>query len=144
MEFALNAFWVLVGFVSFLLWWPRESRARTSRRNRYDSLCRVATLACALVFLFPVISLTDDLHPEPFVVEEGNFSRRALRGKGHHHASLISHPPAPPPVYMVLPDLFSFRSVVIGSISPIDTIAPTAVLVRPSEGRAPPYAFFQS
>jgi hypothetical protein len=78
------------------------------------------------------------------VVEEGNFSRRALRGKGHHHASLISHPPPPPPVYMVLPDLFSFRSVVIGSISPIDTIAPTVVLVRPSEGRAPPYAFFQS
>ncbi|HXW13958.1 MAG TPA: hypothetical protein VEN79_05560 [Terriglobia bacterium] len=43
---------------------------------------RIISLACALVFVFPVISLTDDLHAAQVVMEDSNSVKRISKSSG--------------------------------------------------------------
>src|SRR5690348_10410303 len=71
MEVGLNLFWLLLALAGFCVWqWrgPRPGRARRSR----GPVRRLLTLACALAVLFPVISLTDDLHGEQLAIDDSS------------------------------------------------------------------------
>jgi hypothetical protein len=98
MEFAFNAFWGLVALASFWLWRPQAARAWGRCQHHYGPIFRVATLACALVVLFPVISLTDDLHGEQPLAEDSSAPLRILKrwtgDAGSSNSQKFSSPPA--------------------------------------------------
>jgi len=73
MEVVLNTFWLLVAIGAFLFWRPEKPRGGHAGRHYSRSLATVA-LGCALVLLFPVISLTDDLHAEQAAMEDSSRS----------------------------------------------------------------------
>jgi hypothetical protein len=53
-----------------------------------------AAMVCFLALLFPVISLTDDLHPETAVVDAASGKRNAIliaASASHVHSSTITH-----------------------------------------------------
>ena len=74
MELLLNLFWLTVALLTVGLWW-RDARAVGSQR-RGQRLSQFVVLSCGLVLLFPVVSVTDDLHPLRPEMEESNRSKK--------------------------------------------------------------------
>ena len=71
MEILLNVVWVLVAIVAFRVWSPGTDTGRPVKGN-YNQLFGILALVCALALLFPVISLTDDLHTEQAALEDSS------------------------------------------------------------------------
>lgn len=137
MELVLNAFWFVLALASFGLWWRRGLRCGPGYGARFHGL---VALCCVLFILFPAISMTDDLHADLLVMEEANFSRRGLRGCGHHLRAVTSDVDAPPIACDLTTEVLTFRFVVVGHVLDVDGRPYTGFVVCPSAGRAPPSA----
>lgn len=136
MELALNLVWVCVAIAGILamaaMLKGAASDGPTSTRQKTVAMC------CALVILFFVISMTDDLHGEAILFEEKKPSRVLLEAAN----------PAPPSIVQAVPFVFLLRvsytrlTVDLPALRrPIDpsrvlVVAPT--LFESIDGRAPP------
>lgn len=131
MELILNLGWLLLAVAGCHLWWPRQRRAGAESARRFSGL---VALGCALVVLFPVISVTDDLHAEQAVMEDSSARLSKIRGSTPSAPSagqtfpalttaLPSHPPDP--------------GRVVGRLLVRET-SPRVGAVSPRFGRAPP------
>lgn len=104
MEATLNLLWLVIALAAVWLWRFRWS---VSRQDRKHSLkIEAVAMVCVLALLFPVISLTDDLHPETVAVDAASGKRNACliaAGAGHvratslgpgthHTVSIVSRP----------------------------------------------------
>ncbi len=138
MELLLNLFWLLVALASFCVWRVRWSRAGSGRGERGASLRSAISLGCALLVLFPVISLTDDLHAVPAIAEETRSPRRLLQNFKGSQADPDPDNQVAPFANTVLPILFSVASVVVGRLAPLDAPSPQMAPEQTSQGRAPP------
>jgi hypothetical protein len=67
METILNLIWLAITAAAIWLWRFRWLVSRQNPRARVFQ--EVVAIGCALALLFPVISLTDDLHPEIVAVD---------------------------------------------------------------------------
>lgn len=76
MELSLNAVWLLLALSGLFLCAKHQVVSRKSRRDFVRALL-ASSILC--VFLFPVISATDDLHPPTALIEESN-SRKSIAG----------------------------------------------------------------
>lgn len=85
--------------------------------------------------------MTDDLHVDLLVMEEATFSRRGLRGGGHHSRVVTSDLSAPAIPSDLTVQVFTFRFIVVGQVLCADGHSYTGFLVCPSAGRAPPVNF---
>ena len=75
METILNLVWLGVTVTSIWLW---RFRWAASRRNpTHSTRMEAVAMVCVLALLFPVISLTDDLHPETVAVDAASGKRNA-------------------------------------------------------------------
>lgn len=74
MEIFLNIFWVLITLAGVIAW--RTRWARQTRLRRHAAWREWSAFVCAMVLLFFVVSLTDDLHAELMLLEECSTSRR--------------------------------------------------------------------
>jgi hypothetical protein len=77
MELLLNLLWLMLAVPAVWLLRRDPTCARSSRCR--SGLCPAVLLGCILVLLFPVISVTDDLHAMRPEMEESSPSRRAIR-----------------------------------------------------------------
>src|ERR1700752_2042144 len=97
METILNLIWLAVTVATVWLWRFRWSVAR--RNPLHSTRMEAVAMVCVLALLFPVISLTDDLHPETVAVDAASGKRNACLiaaggtpgrapslGSGTHHA----------------------------------------------------------
>jgi hypothetical protein len=67
MEAILNLIWLAITLGAIWLW---RFRWAASRRNpRHNVRLEAVAMVCIVALLFPVISLTDDLHPEVVPVD---------------------------------------------------------------------------
>ena len=85
LELLLNLCWLLLFAPAFCLW----------VRRRSGSLQSVITLVCLLSLLFPVISVTDDLHAMRQEMEESSPGKRMLKQAGTHAVGAGSFNPQP-------------------------------------------------
>src|SRR5271168_1860660 len=77
METVLNLIWLMVAIAGVWVWrfrWAAEHRNSTKWAPN-----ECVAMLCALALLFPVISLSDDLHPEILAVD----SVSGKRSGGH-------------------------------------------------------------
>lgn len=125
MELLLNLVWAVVAgtaIATFLLSVPNR---------RKEFLLAVCALCCALLLLFPTISVSDDLHFHAFVSEDSNPNKR-LAGAGliniEHFAT----------IFLVLGALLACLFRVIGLFRAAAVPSPTLLIERPVLGRAPP------
>ena len=86
MELFLNTLWVVIAVASLCVWRTRWAGQR--REREHASWRQWTAFVCALVLLFFMVSLTDDLHSELVVFEECSASRR--------HAACQACPPHAP------------------------------------------------
>ncbi len=75
METFLNLVWLAVTVAAVWLWRFRWSVSRPN--PRHSTRMEAVAMVCVLALLFPVISLTDDLHPETAVVDAASGKRNA-------------------------------------------------------------------
>ena len=131
MEIGLNFLWLLLAVAAFLVW-GREA-ARPSTRPH---ALKLAALGCALALLFPVISVTDDLHAQQAVMEDSNPSKRTLQAASHApiHVPKLGHPLiAEAGLVVSLPVL-----MVLGNITSAFLATPSFFAADSHRGRAPP------
>ncbi len=134
MEVLLNATWLLVAIAAFLLWYPREHSGARANREKNQNFALLA-LSVALILLFPVISLTDDLHAEQAAMEDS--SRSVIKARNMVQACLragSSSMAVVPPAPFSIAGLYLFS----GLAAPVETRLLCLTLVSTHEGRAPP------
>src|SRR5215472_1173999 len=86
-ELALNLVWLVLATASFLLWGiPALSFPR-----RNSNFAAATALICILCFLFPVISISDDLNSNPALCETSK-SKKSLSTDDMTDARLLSQP----------------------------------------------------
>lgn len=133
MELLLNIFWITFALLTVGLWWRDALAARTQRCCR---LSQFVVLVCGLILLFPVISVTDDLHPLRPEMEESNRSRKikGIADKSSPHPGVFGPLPAqvdgsfwPTP-----------RSRVWGTVLTEESQIPNSPDLRDCACRAPP------
>jgi hypothetical protein len=64
-ELALNLVWLVLAALSLLLW----GISAFSMQRRNSNFAAATALVCILCFLFPVISISDDLNSNPALCE---------------------------------------------------------------------------
>ncbi len=135
MELALNLVWVCVAIVGIGLLCRSLSRAADRPASNWR---KIVAMCCALIILFFVISMTDDLHDQEIVVEE-NKSSRIVPVPGISALSAAGH--AISAVFLVLSVLTSFAPALPSARRPLDqpkVISTAMILCDRLYGRAPP------
>jgi hypothetical protein len=77
MELLLNLLWLMLALPAVLIWRQDLTSARISGR-----FCRSRSfllLSCLLALLFPIVSVTDDLHATRAEMEESSPSKRVVK-----------------------------------------------------------------
>jgi hypothetical protein len=98
MELALNLIWVCVALSGCALLAVNLSRASGRPAGRPSNQQKIIAMSCALIILFFVISMTDDLHDQEILVEESK-SLRVMTGTGS--ASLTTAHSATIPAFLL-------------------------------------------
>jgi hypothetical protein len=75
MELTLNLVWVCVAIAGILAQIVMLSRAAAPADRQRSDWRKVVAMVCALVILFFVISMTDDLHDQALLLEERKLSQ---------------------------------------------------------------------
>jgi hypothetical protein len=139
MELFLNILWVLIALCGVMVWhtqWVKQSRFR-----RYDSWREWTAFICAMVLLFFVVSLTDDLHAELLWIEECSTSRRHAACLTCAHHSSYNDRDSVTHVCAILPAGPSALSFAfISSVIAVPESLPLRLNRNRKLGRAPPDA----
>lgn len=139
MELTLNLVWVCVAIVGILA--QMAMLARGSASNRQMGYFRkIIAMGCALVILFFVISMTDDLHGQEILIEEKRISKVAAGTK-------TAAPSSPDPLISIDFLLFFPPQAFSHSLSAVRTLVASSELLLEASperenfsGRAPPVA----
>lgn len=136
LEALLNLAWLLLSVAGIWIWLRRWSPRHTGNQARLSQ--GWIALVVLIFLLFPVISMTDDLHPGPAYAEDSSASKRrapALHQTGAHRvrsnaqsAGVATLPPNPDFSFAVL----SSANLVVGK-SFASSASPFA-----APGRSPP------
>ena len=136
-ELVLNFAWFILATASYVLLF-RHLASRGAKRASGPRRCQcVVALGCVLAILFPVISLTDDLHDMQATVEESSSSSVIVKRSG---ANRLSTPVCTP--HQLLYVVASFRAttgwLTSGTIATQRTSRLSSELWSTSLDRAPP------
>ncbi len=126
MELLLNVVWAILAgtaIAAFLSSAPAQ---------RKQFLLALGALCCALLLLFPSISVSDDLHFQAFVSEDSNPNKRLVNGA---HISVEHFTASVFVLSSILASLFRVIGVV-GVATAVFHLS--SLLERPILGRAPP------
>ena len=86
MELALNLIWLCLAIVGIAILVCNLSRAPERGSREPSNGQKIVAMTCALIILFFVVSMTDDLHDQEVAVEES----RLLRITGAHGSTWFS------------------------------------------------------
>src|SRR5260370_41206032 len=137
MELALNLVRVCVAIVGIGLLCRSLSCAAARPDRPASNWRKIVAMSCALIILFFVISMTDDLHDQEIVVEE-NKSSRIVPVSGISAFSAPAH--AISAVFLVLSLLTRFAPPLASARRPVDgpeVISAAEILCERLYGRAP-------
>jgi hypothetical protein len=137
METLLNLLWLLLALAALWIWRFRWLASRPNPRARV--FLEAVAIGCTLALLFPVISLTDDLHPEIVAVDASSGKRNAClmaaSATRTPHVTPISSPHA---ALAVFRPLFGRAELNIAGIFPRPENLHQFFLCGSCSGRSPP------
>ncbi|MGH9866144.1 MAG: hypothetical protein ACRD4H_12080 [Candidatus Acidiferrales bacterium] len=130
MELLLNLFWLISALIAVGSWWYARGEQRCHR------LPQLVVLSCVLILLFPVISVTDDLHPIRPELEESSPSKKIKTAA--HASSSPSGVFDSSPAHVACTFSFSPHSRICGQVLPEPAPVPETALLCKDACRAPP------
>jgi len=140
MELALNLVWLGLALAGFALLGSNLARAKERSARQPNNREKIMAMSCALIILFFVVSMTDDLHDQEVAVEESKLLRVASAAGS---PSLTSAHSVVTPAFLML---FAFtRSSLAFSLPSarrplefLEVSSPAAISRGSLSGRAPP------
>jgi hypothetical protein len=140
MELALNLIWVCVALFGCALLGSNLSRASKPSVGRPSNRQKMIAMGCALIILFFVISMTDDLHDQEIFVEESKFLR--VIGGSHSPSLAASHSTVARPFLLffgLFRSSFAFGLPAVRRLlEPLEASFTAAIDSDQLNGRAPP------
>jgi hypothetical protein len=137
METFLNLVWLAITLASVWLW---RFRWIVSRKNpRHSTRMEAAAMVCILALLFPVISLTDDLHPETMAVDAASGKRNArLIAATAHQARAATQSPLTHLTIGPTSESSAVTGWIVSEIASPSQLNNPRFVARDSFGRSPP------
>jgi hypothetical protein len=136
METILNLAWLCVTLAALWVW---RFRWAASRRNPQHNIRQEAcAIVCLLALLFPVISLSDDLHPEIAVVDSASAKRHCLAAASGAHNAHEGKVPRVHSMVALLPDLPGKPGFVSERFPSVSLVQTFPVSAEGRSGRSPP------
>jgi hypothetical protein len=137
METFLNLVWLVVTVTAVWLW---RFRWVASRQNpRHSTKMEAVAMVCVLALLFPVISLTDDLHPETVAVDAASGKRNAcLIAASAPHVRAATSSSGAHLAVGIIPSPFAAVNFAIAEIPNLAKLYDLGSLASNSRGRSPP------
>jgi hypothetical protein len=140
MELALNLIWLGLALAGFALLGSNLSRATGRSDRRPSTRQKIIAMSCALIILFFVVSMTDDLHDQEIFVEESK-SLRVMTGTGS--PSLVAmHSTVAPPFLLYVGFARSSSNFTLPAVrrllEPLEVSFTAAISSESFCGRAPP------
>jgi len=137
METLLNLIWLAVAVAAIWLWRFRWTVPGNS--PRHSKGMEAVAMVCLLALLFPVISLTDDLHPETAVVDAASGKRNAcLIAASAHHLRAANNGSRPHPEFGIASNPFARIDFSVIEIHIEADLRNPQYLASCSPGRSPP------
>jgi hypothetical protein len=140
MELALNLVWLCLAVAGFALLGSNLSRPTERAERRPTNRQKIMAMSCALIILFFVVSMTDDLHDQEIFVEESKFLR-VMNGAGSL-AMASTHSTVAPPVLLYFGVSCSSLSFALPTVrrllEPLEFSFTAAISSKSLRGRAPP------
>ncbi len=140
MELALNSFWFALAVCGFALWLARIRRRRGGALRALRPFWMLVAMACALAVLFPVISLTDDLHEQEAVAEDSS-ARLSTKRSATAGASVRSHELSSPPAIKPHIWISPLEPALLDRVPPEEVRSPKTAFIPSLGSRAPPALF---
>jgi hypothetical protein len=137
MELVFDLLWVLIVLVAYGWWFAHQSRGGQNIKAKAAMRGEIFVLGLALVILFPSISLSDDLHAENAVMEES--SRSVLKARQLTQKCLRAGKSLTPLTAIIRAGLSGAIGLVVSRVFPPEVPLIRSALVRPSQGRSPPF-----
>jgi|SRR5271156_485117 len=135
MEIFLNLLWVVIALALLGVW--RVCWAVQLREREHACWRQWTAVACALIFLFFTVSLTDDLHSDLLIFEECSAGRRHATCLDCLHHSPQRHVAAAIHAILAAPDSTGILFC-LGPAAPGYQAFRTACAPRRNSDRAPP------
>ena len=137
METILNLVWLIVTVAAIWLWRFRWSASRPN--PSYNTRMEAAAMVCFLALLFPVISLTDDLHPEIALVDAASGKRNAcLIAASSPHVRAATLNSGTHAALGIIPKPLAAVNLSVAGISALVQLGDPTSLAGSSPGRSPP------
>jgi hypothetical protein len=137
MELALNLIWAIITVASYALLFRYLASRRTDPARGLSRLQCVVALTCVLAILFPVISLSDDLHEMQATLVEASSSVLVIKKCVVNHSS--NHARALHQVPFVLASFATgARRAVLGFLAAQQVARSSPGLPLAAPGRSPP------
>ena len=139
LELFLNLLWLALAVGGFAAVLPRAVAPRPDGSSRREAGHAALAILCALAILFPIVSVTDDLHADLQAVEEWSGSRRAQWATVLHH--LDSPQGNADGLSIILALLVALMALLLTteSIEAADVPQRRAQLLVPARSHAPPF-----
>lgn len=134
MEVLLNTIWLLIALGAFLF--RRPGKFNGSPTDRGHGVFETVALACALVLLFPVISLTDDLHSAQVAMEDS--SRSVMKARNMVQGCLRAGSSSFVVAATGAPDSSAALHLFSGLVVPVETPLLRLTSISAHQGRSPP------
>jgi len=140
MELALNLTWLGLALAGFALLGSNLSHAVEHSARRTSNRQKIIAMSCALIILFFVVSMTDDLRDQEVAVEESRLLRAASAAGSPSLAS--AHSVVTPAFLMLLAFARSSIAFTLPSsrrlLEFLEVSSPAAISRSSLCGRAPP------
>jgi hypothetical protein len=91
MELALNLIWLVLAVFGIALLGSELSLCQENGSRKPSNQQKIIAMGCALIILFFVVSMTDDLHDQEVVVEESRMLRVAAAPGAGWHSTAAAH-----------------------------------------------------
>lgn len=138
MELALNLVWLFLAIVSlFAFAVRRRFRPAPSKQRRVSEWHTLVALCCALVILFFVISMTDDLHEQQVASEESRSPKLVATDADSHGKHSYAGDSFDASCATPEPESLSLTHV--SNVSPLVPIDSGIGRTSPLSGRDPPF-----
>jgi len=136
MELVLNVLWLSICVASLAVWHGHGVHARTPRRH-CQALPGLVALGVALLLLFPVLSLTDDLHaPRVLLDDPTHPCANSCKARRSFSGDLTIPKDA---AGFVLPGFMTFCRYLVGRVNlSTDATLPAATWLHTFDTRGPP------
>jgi len=139
MELSLNIFWLLITLASLVWWYRRRLILQACGQPIPRPSLQAVVLGLALTLLFPVISVSDDLHLEQAAMEDSSSSRREFK-RWAGGSAISNHPRTgtfcTPPAFSRL--LFVYDGITLW-VYTAENIPGSWLLAFSVQYRAPPF-----